>query len=120
MASTRNKNTRSDYCLEQNYYQNQKKYNLYLNSQYGVPFHPAFSNAGFAPPSRVWRDQLSHNPVEIESALLGINSTNLVNPSQKVVPQLKSLPFVNFFERPQVIMPDPLIIQKEQRIFPLP
>ena len=49
-------------------------------------------------------DNLSYNPIEIESVLFGIGSTNLVNPKPLVLPQLKTLPEVSFFERERVIM----------------
>ena len=39
----------------------------------------------------MWRDALSGNPIEIESSLFGINSTNLVDPAPAVIPQLKTL-----------------------------
>ena len=63
---------------------------------------------------------LSHNPVAIESALFGINSTNLVTPQAPTVPQLKSVKEVSYFERLPVYMPDPLVVEKKQRPFPIP
>ena len=36
MASTRNKNTPSDYCLQQRSYRENMRYNLYEHSQYGT------------------------------------------------------------------------------------
>jgi hypothetical protein len=55
--------------------------------------------------------------VDIESALFGINSTNLVDPQAPVVPQLKQLPEVKFFERMAFFMPEPLVVEKASRPF---
>ena len=66
------------------------------------------------------RDTLSNNPVEIESALFGINSTNLVEPQPPVKAQLKSIPVKQFFQRTPLIMPKPLVIEHNQRPFPIP
>ena len=120
MASTRNNNTKGDYCLQQRNSVLNRNYILFEHSQYGMPYQAAFTDAGFAPPSRMWRNQLANNPVEIESALFGINSTNLVNNPKTVVPQLNKLPFISFYDRPQLIMPNSLVVEKDQRVFPLP
>ena len=118
MASTRNINTPSDYCLEQQQYRNNIKYMEYQYSQAGQAYQPAFPAAGSAPPSHMSRDNLSGNPVTIESQLFGIGSTNLVTPYKTVCPQFKHLPEIKFFERNAVIMPVPLIIDHGQRPFP--
>ena len=66
------------------------------------------------------REAFSQNSVEIESALFGINSTNLVNPQKPVVPELKYLPSVSYFEKLPNFMPEPLVVEKNQRPFPVP
>jgi hypothetical protein len=71
-------------------------------------------------PSQMPRDILSRNSVDIESALFGINSANLVETQAPVVPQLITLPVISFFGRMQLIMPDPLVVEKFQRPFPVP
>jgi len=63
---------------------------------------------------------LSNNPVEIESALFGINSTNLVDPQPQVQPQLKNVPMVSFFDTTPVIMPEKFVVRPGQRPFPIP
>ena len=118
MASTSNKNTKSDYCLQQRQFNENFDYTKYDHSQYGSPYKPAFPDAGNAPPSRMWRDNLAQNPIEIESALLGIGSTNLVTPQAPVQPHLNCLPSMTFFERNSVIMPHNLVIENNQRPFP--
>jgi len=66
------------------------------------------------------RELFSRNSIDIESALFGINSTNLVETQKPVVPQLTTLPEISFFGRMQMVMPDPLVVEKHQRPFPLP
>ena len=66
------------------------------------------------------RDTLSNNSVEIESALFGINSTNLVEPQPDINPKLKTIPMKQFFQRTPLIMPKPLVIENNQRPFPVP
>lgn len=118
MASTRNKNTPSDYCLQQRQFRNNLNYMEYTYSQSGQAYRPAFPAAGSAPPSHMSRDNLSTNPITIESQLFGIGSTNLVTPYKTVCPDFKHVPEIKFFERNSVIMPAPLVIERNQRPFP--
>ena len=120
MASTRNINTCGDYKIQQNAFQRNFEEVTFKYSANGSAYEPALPCGGSAPASFMWRDSLSHNPVEIESALFGINSTNLVNPQPPVYPQLKSLRNVSFFERPALIIPKPLVVPHGQRAFPVP
>tara|TARA_Y100000817_G_C16690268_1_gene470118 strand:+ start:327 stop:689 length:363 start_codon:yes stop_codon:yes gene_type:complete len=119
MASTRNKNMPNDYYLEQNAYNNIHNYKFYKHSQYGTCLNPAIPCVGYTP-SHIPRDVLSHNPIEIESALFGINASNLVNPQKPVQPYLKHIPQKDFFERVPIIMPQPLVIEDDQRPLPTP
>ena len=90
MASTRNNNTPSNYCLQQKEYALARDWQLYKHSAYGSVTNPVIPCLGYTP-SHMPRDTLSCNPVEIESALFGINSTNLVSPQEPVNPQLKNI-----------------------------
>ena len=119
MASTRNINTPSDYCLQQRSFRDACDYDLYKYSQYGHTPNPSIPCVGYTP-SHMPRDTLSNNPVEIESSLFGINSTNLVSPQPQVNPQLKTIPMKQFFQRTPMIMPKPLVIEHNQRPFPVP
>ena len=65
------------------------------------------------------RNTLSHNPIDIESMLFGINSTNLVKPQKPIKPELKRVPTSKFFDRLPVHMPKPLVIENEQRPYPI-
>ena len=62
---------------------------------------------------------LSHNSVDIETFLFGINSTNLVNPAPPLTPELKCLQQANVFNSTPIIMPVPQAIPKNQRPFPI-
>ena len=119
MTSTRNINSSSDYCLQQASFRGMVRYMFYEHSQYGTCLDPAIPCVGYTP-SHLPRDVLSHNPIEIESALFGINSSNLVSPQKPVQPYLKKLPSKQFFQRAPLIMPSPLIMENNQRPFPVP
>lgn len=117
MSSTRNKNTKGDYILEQNINTNLNKWNTFENSSYGSPYEQAMPSIGYTP-SHMCPCFFSHNSTDIESELYGIGSSNLVNEYQKVTPQLKEIKTKEFFDRIPMLMPKPLAIENEQR--PLP
>ena len=119
MASTRNLNTPGNYNLEQRQYRDMETYTLYPNSQYGAAYNTMLPGNGVNPGQVPW-NKLSNNAVQIESFLFGINSTNLVQPQAPLVPELKKLEPANFFERTPVFIPEPLVVEKSQRPFPVP
>jgi len=118
MTSTRNKNTKGNYNLEQKCYSLARDYDSYKHSQYGQAYKTTMPDIIYRP-SFLPRDMLSRNPIEIESTLFGINSTNLVNERTPTKPQLKTLPTSKFFERVPLFMPNPLVIEKNQRPLPM-
>jgi len=118
MASTRNKNTKSDYCLQQQSYSLARNYNDYINSQYGKAYDNAMPCIGYTP-SHMPRDTLSNNPIEIETMLFGINSTNLVEKKTPIQPDLKQIKGISFFDRTKLLMPHDLEIHNNQRPFPI-
>ena len=117
MTSTRNKNTRNDYCLQQRNYDLARNYNKYAYSQYGKAYNVAMPDIGIIP-SYMPRGTLSNNPVEIESRLFGINTTNLVKPQGHVTPLLKTIKTISYFDRIKLEMPEDLIVSREERPFP--
>jgi len=119
MASTRNLNTRGNYNLEQRQYRDMANYALYEHSQYGAAYNTMLPGNGVNPGQVPW-NQLSNNAVQIESFLFGINSTNLVQAQEPLVPELKKLNTANFFESTPVFVPEPLVVEKNQRPFPAP
>jgi len=119
MASTRNKNTHGNYCLEQREYRESSGYTLYPNSQYGAAYETRLPGTGLLP-AQIPANQLSHNAPDIESFLFGINSTNLVNPAPVFAPELKELCWSNTFKKGPVYIPEPIVLERNQRPFPVP
>jgi hypothetical protein len=118
MASTRNINSRGDYNLEQLHYGLSRNYNGYLHASQGRAYKLSIPEIGYNP-SGMPRDTLSKNPIEIESMLFGINSTNLVTPRKPIKPELKQIPTSKFFDRLPVPMPKPLVVEHNQRPYPI-
>jgi len=118
MASTRNKNTPGNYCLEQKQLSNSQEYTLYPNSQYGAAYNTRFAGNGLKPAQIPW-NKMSYNAPDIESFLFGINSTNLVKPAPCFVPELAKIDSVNIYENKPILIPEPLVIDKNQRPFPV-
>ena len=120
MASTRNKNTSGNYCLEQNQYLQNREYTLYKNSQYGEAYNTRLAGNGLNPGQMPWTT-MSHNAPDIETFLFGINSTNLVNKSPPVlIPKLKQLHSWDLYDKSSIFIPEPLVIEKHQRPLPIP
>ena len=119
MASTRNRNTPGNYNLEQKEFKQSENYTLYENSQYGAAFNTRLPGNGLNPAQIPW-NQLSNNAADIESFLFGINSTNLVKPAPPLVAEFKKLDSANIFQKEPTLMPEPLVIEKNQRPFPCP
>jgi hypothetical protein len=119
MASTRNRNTSSNYCLEQRQFKESSNYALYPNSQYGSAYNTRLPGNGLMPAQMPW-NKLSYNAADTESFLFGINSTNLVNPAPCFVPEITKLASANIYENKPILMPEPLVIEKNQRPFPVP
>lgn len=114
MASTRNINTPGNYKMETDEYMRNMMYNSYEHSSYGVSYSTRIPDIGIMP-SRLPRNSLSENYVDIESMLRGIGSTNLVNKSFEVKPQLKDIHGTTFFDRIPLIMPQELLVEPYQR-----
>lgn len=110
MASTRNRNTSINYNLEQRSYANQDKY----TKLYGESYKTNLSGNGLIH-GKLPREQLSSNPVNTESFLFGINSTNLVNPAPAFEPKLNTLEPVNIYNKSTTYMPEPFICETGQR-----
>ena len=119
MASTRNINTPGNYYLEQKQYKESEGCTLYPNSQYGAAYNTRLPGLGVNPGQIPW-NKMSNNAADIESFLFGVNSTNLVNPAPIFVPELAKIDSVNIYEKEPTFMPEPLVIQKNQRPLPIP
>lgn len=119
MASTRNKNTRSDYCLEQNINNNLNTYLLYQNASYGQAYNSAFPG-DYVNMGKMPNTVLSKNSTDIESTLFGIGSSNLVNPKAPTQARLYNMNEVKFVDRMKVVLPEPLVVENNQRPYPIP
>ena len=119
MASTRNKNTPGNYCLQQLEYSQSRQYTIYKNSFAGEAYDTKLPGNGLLPAQIPW-NQMSYNAPDIESFLFGINSTNLVNPAPCLTPELKQLKSANVFEKSPIYIPEPLVVEKNQRPYPVP
>jgi hypothetical protein len=119
MASTRNRNTPGNYNLEQREFKQSANYTLYPNSQYGAAYNTRLPGNGLLPAQIPW-NKLSYNAADTESFLFGINSTNLVNPAPCFVPEINKLGSANIYEKGVTFVPEPLVIEKNQRPFPVP
>tara|TARA_Y100000780_G_C13690897_1_gene419517 strand:- start:2425 stop:2775 length:351 start_codon:yes stop_codon:yes gene_type:complete len=112
MASTRNKNSKIDYNLYRR--ENNRIFDNRIYSKRRIAEKTMLPCAGINV-GHMPNTVLSENAIDIESRLYGINSTNLVNPQKDITPKLKSLPSIAFFERPKVFLPEPLVIEDNQR-----
>ena len=119
MDSTRNINTKVNYCLEQRNFLLSENYTLYPNSQYGAAYNTQLPGNGLLPAQIPW-NKLSNNAADTESFLFGINSTNLVNPAPCFEPNITQLCDANIYNKGPVFVPEPLTIEKDQRPFPVP
>ena len=118
MASTRNINTRGDYNLEQKYYALGRNYTRYQHASVGKAYIDSFPVDGVLQ-GHMSRESFSHNSVDVETMLFGINSTNLVTPQKPIKPDFKSMPSSKFFDRLLVPMPKPLVVENKQRPYPI-
>ena len=114
MASTRNKNDKGNYNLEERALEEQRLYSLYKNQGNGQAYSSHFAGDGLLM-GRMGSSALSYNPIDIESQLLGINSTNLVQPSFKCDPEIKSLESLSVIDRLPVLLPKKMNIEPNQR-----
>lgn len=114
MASTRNKNTPGNYKAEQWSLEQSRVHQSYIHAARGQAITNHFAGDGLI---MGWmpRTELSHNPVEIESFLYGIGSTNLVNPQSPPLPQIKPLDSLSIMNKTPLIIPKPLFIEPNQR-----
>lgn len=119
MASTRNKNTPSNYCQQQLSYNQARQHTIYKHSAYGEAVDTKWAGNGLNPGQLPW-NTMSHNAADIESFLFGVGSTNLVTPQPCLTPELKQLSTANVYEKEPTYIPQPLVMEKNQRPFPKP
>ncbi|OUU30815.1 MAG: hypothetical protein CBB97_00765 [Candidatus Endolissoclinum sp. TMED37] len=116
MASTQLKNSKGMFKLQQNLNNEHLNYNKYKHQS--IPINSHFPNLGINQGNMkagFHNNILSNNPCDIESSLFGISSTNLVQPSFNPTPSLNTLNDKSFFDLPNAFLPNPLIIENNQR-----
>jgi hypothetical protein len=112
MASTRNKNTKEDYCLEKQQNRNFVQYQDYKYSRQN--YQPQLPGFGFTP-THVPGNDLSHNYVTIESQLRGIGANDLENPRSVQSPDYIHMTDWDLVKQEPILMPNPLVVEKNQR-----
>ncbi len=118
MTSTSNKNTPGNYVLEQKMNQHIGDYRTYLHSAAGEAHTNHLPGNGLLPASNA-RTHLCGNYCDVESQLRGIGSTNLVTPQKPVPPQFQSIPSLSIMDKLPTLLPEPLVVEKNQRPYPL-
>ena len=114
MASTRNKNTPGNYAAERLALDKEVTYREYIHAGNGRATNTMFSGDGLLM-GRMPNIELSTNSVDIESFLYGVGSTNLVEPLPPVYASLNPLKSLSIIDRPNIIMPENLAIEPNQR-----
>ena len=115
MSGTRNLNTKNDYLCEK---KSKQKYSNYtLDNVYAEQpgTNRMFSIGGNV---RMYSGNLSHNSVDIESKLRGINSVNLEGPSFDPILRSKQIQSVDLFDnnlKKEVYLPSPIIHYSNER-----
>jgi hypothetical protein len=113
-GSTRDKNSRANYCLEQQGINKIMNHRLYDNGPNGDAYNPAFPQ--YINPSKMPANLFSFNAVDIESALLNIGASNLVEPTKECLPLFKSnLEEIKFFEKTRLIKENMFIPSNTER-----
>jgi hypothetical protein len=122
MASTRNRNAPQNYCLEVREDKQALERQLYRNGANGLAVDTKLAGFGLVQGRMPW-STMSRNPVDVESALFGIGSTNLVTPQAPVTVEQKCLRYSNLpglEESRRVIMPQPFADNRFARPFAIP
>jgi hypothetical protein len=114
MASTRSKNTPGNYRAERNICNNTIDYLTNNTYSFGTPLTSYYAGDGLLQ-GRIASENLSHNNIDIETQLFGIGSTNLVNPKVNQTPEIKPLQSLSVIDRIPILIPEPLVIQPNQR-----
>ena len=115
MASTTHKNSVENYKAEQKRFQRINDYDLYegrsVNKLTCLP-GDGLLNAKYHP------SLLTNNSIDIESQLLGIGATNLVNTKPIILPKITDLKTLSIYQKQNIVrLPELLEILPNQRPF---
>jgi len=116
MASTSIKNTPGDYNAQQRKFSDHLAYQHYVHNSAGQAYTTHLPGNGLLA-GKVYSANLSYNHIDVESFLRGTGTTNLVQPelSTNVTPDLVNLDSLNIHDKLQVILPQNLSIERNQR-----
>jgi len=116
MASTRLKNQKGEYKKEMNEILNTNAYKLNKNKfNSNNPMLPDFGTVGNDMGAGFYSNMLSNNACDIESTLFGIGSSDLEKTHKEIKPSLNNMKYLAFFDRPECHIPNPLIVERNQR-----
>ena len=118
MSSTSKKNNPGNYYMEQKAKQRVFDHTTYLHSPNGQAFTNHHSGDGLLGGS-VARSKLCTNYTDVESNLLGISSSNLVNPLEPVQPQFNNIQSLNVSTKVPLFVPATFKAKTHQRPAPL-
>jgi len=116
MTSTRLKNLPGEYLRERRINQDINNYEMDINKK--MPNNTVLPDLGINPGNMsngFYHNTLSKNTCDIESNLFGINSSNLVEKKPTFQPELNTLQFKPFFKLPERFVPEPIVINSNQR-----
>jgi len=112
MSSTRMKNSQHNYNLE--YLQNSSVCLNRVSPIRNYAYDNAMPDAGILA-GPMPGNAITKNCVDIETQLRGIGSSDLTTQRKQYAPETYNRNNIAFFERPDVILPDPLVIRKGER-----
>lgn len=115
MASTRNKNTYSDYRIEQRSLEEEASW--YTSRQRKYAYQTRMPQTGIMV-GQIPNDMLTRNAIDVESRLYGIGLSNLVEPAKPVIPEYIDETYQEqvFYDRPTyTYIPEPLVVERRQR-----
>ena len=110
------KNSPGQYKLEQNSFKQRSNYLTYKYSQ--IPLNSKLPGLGINPGNMrggYYNNILSNNASNIESHLYGIKQIDLTQPQTNFKPSLNSLREQKLFDKPATFIPEPLVVEKNQR-----
>lgn len=110
------KNSRGMYCLEQKALNRQFDTNIWKFKTISNDSRLPCAGINMPMMTNGYNNNiLSNNASDIESALFGIGATNLVKATTPVKPELNTLGQVKFFNNMNVFLPEPLVVENNQR-----
>ena len=115
MSSTRNRNSASDYILEQRQYR--KGFQYYTNLASVESSNTLLPGNGLLA-GRIAATNFAFNNVDIESQLYGIGSSNMVSAKPIVKMDAKNIKSLNIADRIKTFVPRDFVFEGGQRPYP--